>query len=73
MQKDERTIKEIAAMFFFFSSLSRLIKQDTVVSFKVPQCSAVGSFVVRKIFKVRAALTLYVKEEVGANKGEDHH
>lgn len=24
-------------------------------------------------FKVRVVLTLYVKEQVGANEGEDHH
>lgn len=48
LQKDENTIKEIAAIFSFFFSLSRFIKQEffyvTVVSSKVPKCSAVSFF-----------------------------
>lgn len=30
-------------------------------------------FSVRMTYKVRVVLTLYVKEQVGANEGEDHH
>lgn len=41
--------------------------------FPSPKVFCCWLFLLRKIFKVRVVLTLYVKEQVGANKGEYHH